>query len=349
MLNPRHPLGEETVTAFLPVGKLPAEQLVHLLSKYGRPDPRLIVGPRLGEDAAVIEMGDRYLVAKTDPITFATDEIGWYVVNVNANDVACSGATPRWFLATLLLPEEKTDINTVEAIFAQIAEACDQLSMTLVGGHTEITYGLDRPIVIGHLLGEVAADRFVATSGVQVGDNIILTKGIAVEATALIAREKEGELQDSFSGDFLQRCAGFLHQPGISVVPDAQAATKAGTVHAMHDPTEGGLATGLWEMAQAADVGLAIDEAAIPVFPETAALCAHFKLDPLGVVASGSLLIACPPGETAPITQALSAEGIPAAAIGQAVGKSHGCTLITADASRPLPTFSRDEIARLFD
>ena len=349
MLNPHHPVGEETVTAFLPVGKLPAEQLVHLLSKYGRPDPRLIVGPRLGEDAAVIEMGDRYLVAKTDPVTFATDEIGWYVVNVNANDVACSGATPRWFLATLLLPEEKTDINTVEAIFAQIAEACDQLSMTLAGGHTEITHGLDRPIVIGHLLGEVAADRFVATSGVQVGDEIIVTKAIAVEATALIAREKEDELQERFTGEFLQRCARFLRRPGISVVPDAQAAMKAGTVHAMHDPTEGGLATGLWEMAQAGDVGLSIDEAAIPVFPETAALCAHFELDPLGVIASGSLLIACPPGDTAPIIQALSAAGIPAAAIGQAVGKSQGCTLITADGSRPLPTFSRDEIARLFD
>ena len=332
----------------LPVGKLPAEHLARLLAKHTRPDPRLIVGARLGEDAAVIDMGDRYLVAKTDPITFATDEIGWYVVNVNANDIACAGATPLWFLATLLLPEGKTDIELVESIFEQIAGACGQLQVTLAGGHTEITHDLDRPIVVGHMLGEVAPERLVATAGARVGDDLIVTKGVAVEATAIIAREKAEELRGVLDAGYLQRCQGFLHDPGISVVRDARIAHAAGTVHAMHDPTEGGLATGLWEVAQAAGVGLEIDESAIPLLPETATLCAHFGLDPLGIIASGALLITCPPTETVPIVSALVGAGIRATILGRVVERKQGCRLLSPQGERLLPSFARDEIARLF-
>jgi hydrogenase expression/formation protein HypE len=333
----------------IPIGKLPAEHLVRLLAKHTRPDPRLIIGARLGEDAAVIDMGDRYLVAKTDPITFASDEIGWYAVNINANDIACAGAAPRWFLVTLLLPEGKTDIRLVETIFAQMAEACERLDVTLAGGHTEITYGLDRPVVVGHMLGEVAPGGFVATAGVQVGDNIIVTKGVAVEATAIIAREKRDDLEGVFDAGYLRRCQDFLHDPGISVVHDAQIAQAAGRVHAMHDPTEGGLATGLWEMSQAAGVGLEIDEAAIPILPETAALCAQFDLDPLGLIASGALLIASPPQDTDAIVGALRAAGILATIVGRAVEQKEGCTLLGQGGRRLLPSFARDEIARLFE
>jgi len=333
----------------IPIGKLPAEHLARLLARYARPDPRLIVGARPGEDAAVIDMGERYLIAKTDPITFATDEIGWYAVNVNANDVACAGGAPRWFLATLLLPEGKTDAELVDTIFAQMAEACARLDVTLAGGHTEITYGLDRPVIVGQMLGEVAPDRFVATAGVRPGDDILLTKGVAVEATAIIAREKEGELARVFDAGYLARCRNFLHEPGISVVRDAQVAQAAGVVHAMHDPTEGGLATGLWEMSIAAGVGLEIGEAAIPILPETAALCTQFDLDPLGVIASGALLIACPPTETRPILDALHEEGISATCLGRAVEGGQGCTLLGSGSRRPLPSFARDEIARLFE
>jgi hydrogenase expression/formation protein HypE len=333
----------------IPIGKLPAEHLARLLATHARPDPRLIVGARLGEDAAVIDMGERYLIAKTDPITFATDEIGWYAVNVNANDVACTGGAPRWFLATLLLPEDKTDVALVDTIFAQMAEACARLDVTLAGGHTEITYGLDRPVVVGHMLGEVAPDRFIATAGVRPGDDILLTKGVAVEATAIIAREKEDELMGAFDAGYLRQCRAFLHEPGISIVRDAQAAGAAGVVHAMHDPTEGGLATGLWEMSIAGGVGLEIEEAAIPILPETAALCARFDLDPLGVIASGALLIACPPTETRAILDALHGEGISATCLGRAVERGQGCTLLGSGSRRPLPTFARDEIARLFE
>ncbi|NIP79808.1 MAG: hypothetical protein GWM90_11540, partial [Gemmatimonadetes bacterium] len=174
-------------------------------------------------------------VAKTDPITFATDAIGWYAVHVNANDVACCGARPRWFLATLLLPEGGTTAELVESIFDQMATACAELDVTLCGGHTEITHGLDRPIVIGQMLGDVARDAFVRGSGARAGDTIILTKGIAVEGTALIAREKPRALADVMSDRELETCAGFLHDPGLSVVEDARLALEAGGVHALHD------------------------------------------------------------------------------------------------------------------
>ena len=336
----------------LPLGELPHEQLARLLHRHATDDPRVLVGPGLGEDATVIDLGrdfgDRLLVAKTDPITFATDEIGWYAVNVNANDVACMGARPCWFLVTLLLPEGRTDDALVERIFDQVGQACAALDISLAGGHTEITYGLDRPIVVGHMLGEVVRDQLVTTGGAQVGDVLLLTKGVAIEATAIIAREKANELAGQFSADFLARCQGFLHDPGISVVRDAEVATAAGLVHAMHDPTEGGLATGLWELAWAADVGLEVMADALPVLPETAELCQAFDLDPLGVIASGALLLAIAPEDAPSVQRALEDEGIPAFEIGRVVDEAVGVTLLTAEGRGPLPCFVRDEIARLF-
>lgn len=332
-----------------PLGKLPTADLARLLSQYAPHDPRLLVGGSVGEDAAVIDMGDRYLVATTDPITFASSEIGWYAVNINANDVACAGATPRWFLATLLLPENKSTPELVEQIFGQISSACAELGVTLAGGHTEITYGLDRPIVIGQMLGEVTPDKLVTNRGAQPGDDLILTKGIAVEATAIIAKERRSELLNYFDEHSLDHYANFLCKPGISVVKDAAVAVAVGGVHAMHDPTEGGVATGLHEMAHASGVGLEIREEALPYLPETLVLCQHFGLEPLGVIASGALLIAADPDFTPGIVKNLDQAGIKAAVIGQVQPAEQGRWLLGSARTRPLPTFARDEITRLFE
>jgi hydrogenase expression/formation protein HypE len=332
-----------------PLGKLPADHLAKLLATYQPQDPRLIVGGRVGEDAAVIEMDGRYLVAKTDPITFATDEIGWYAVNVNANDIACTGAIPQWFLVTILLPEGKATSALVDDIFAQIAAACANLNITLAGGHTEITYGLDRPIVVGHMLGEVSREQLVLTSGAQPGDDLLLTKRIAIEATAIMAHEKRAELQSLYCDAELDRLADFLHQPGISVVAEAQAAVATGGVHAMHDPTEGGIATGLWELAQAANVGLEIFEPRLPYHPDCQTLCQHFGLDPLGVIASGSLLLAIDSQFTQSLCEKLAGIGIDVSVIGQVKDKTFGLQIIGPEGSRWLPTFERDEITKLFE
>ena len=333
----------------LPAGKLPLPFLEKLLTRFAPHDPRIVVGPRAGEDAAVFDLGDRYLVAKTDPITFASEEIGWYLVQVNANDLATTGATPRWLLVTLLLPEIKTTAQLAEAIFAQIDAACRELHIAVAGGHTEVTYGLDRPIAVGHLLGEVAKDRLVTTGGAQVGDDLLLVKGIAIEATSIIAREKgEGLRQRGFSEDFIARARNYLYDPGISVVRAARLAADSALVHAMHDPTEGGVATGLHELATAAGAGVWVEREAIPILPECATLCAEFGLDPLGCIASGALLIALPPDRAPALFSVYERAGIPCARIGRLTPARAGRRMKSGAVTVDLPRFDQDEIARLF-
>jgi hydrogenase maturation factor len=242
----------------------------------------------------------------------------------------------------------------VEEIFSQIHSACSAIGVSLVGGHTEITYGLDRPIVVGVMLGEVARDRLVTPSGARPGDVILLTKGIAIEGTAIIAREKAAELSE-FGPEFIERCCKFLVEPGISVVRDAAIATRcaAGRVHAMHDPTEGGLATGLHEMAQASGIGMMIEAEAVPIYPETLALCRVTGLSPWGLIASGALLLAVQAADAENIVRALEAHGIRSAIIGQATEAARGVKLRRKAALRGsirrLPRFERDEITRLFE
>ena len=327
-------------------GKLPLELLGELLSKVRTSDPRVALGPTPGEDAALIDFGDRYLVAKTDPITFATDQIGRYLVHVNANDLAVMGATPRWLMATLLLPEG-TSADATRDIFTQLTDACDELGVSLVGGHTEITGGLGRPLAIGAMLGEVAKDRVVLTSGARPGDVIIATKGIAIEGTAILAREAADQLASAgVSAEMIERARGLLYSPGISVVKDALTARQAGRVHCMHDATEGGLAGGLLEIATAANVGIAIDRDRLPVLPECQAVCDALGLDPLGLIASGALLATVARQEAAALVRALKDEGIAAFEIGVVTDANQDLTMKTGDAVGDLPRFERDELAR---
>jgi hydrogenase maturation factor len=327
----------------LPLGKLPSDHLARLLAAWQNDSApadsaasRVVVGPGIGLDCAVLDFGDRYLVAKSDPITFAADEIGWYAVQVNANDLACSGAAPQFFLATVLLPQAEGNAELADRIFAQITSACRALGTALVGGHTEITYGIERPIVIGTMLGEVGKDQLVTAAGAQAGDAVLLTKGYPIEAVSIIAREV-GAAAGQFAPDFLERCRNFLHAPGISVVKEAQTALRAGKITAMHDPTEGGVAAGLWELAGASGRGVAVDLSALTPLPEAEALCRAFNLDPLGCIASGALLLTTP--EPGPIQSALEAEGVPVRVIGRVV-EAPGVPQI----ARP----ARDEIAKLF-
>jgi hydrogenase maturation factor len=333
----------------LPVGKLRADALRALFDKHPPRDPRVVVGPRVGEDAAVIDLGDRYLVASADPITFATDDLAWYALQVNANDIAVRGARPRWFLATLLLPEGATTGESVETLFAQLAEACDELDVTLVGGHTEITHGLDRPVVAGTMLGEVDKAKLVTTGGARVGDAVIMTKGVPLEGAAILARERERELRErGVRPAVIRKARDFLRAPGLSVLPEAEIACELASVHSMHDPTEGGIATALAELAEAAGVGLRIDAERIVRLPEGVELCRAFGLDPLGTIASGALLLTLAPAEAGTVIHALAREGIDCHYIGQVVAPAQGVKLVEGMTERPMPVFAQDEITRLF-
>ncbi|MDP2661801.1 MAG: AIR synthase family protein [Dehalococcoidia bacterium] len=332
----------------LKLGKLPPELLRRLLSRLPL-DPRVLIGPGIGEDAAVISMGDRLLVAKTDPVTFATEDIGWYAVQVNANDIAVMGGEPRWFLATALLPEGATS-GLAESIFIQIEAACTSLGISLVGGHTEVTQGLDRPILVGCMLGEATPETLLPTSGAKLGDDIILTKGIAIEGTATLALEYGPFLSTrGVDPELIRRATRFLYDPGISVVKDALTARRAAPVHAMHDPTEGGLSTGLYELAQASGLGLEIDTSQITVFQETQTICDWLGLSPLGLLASGALILASPESSSVPIIEALDQAGIPARVIGRLVEREKGFRTVGPGGEGFLPAFIRDELARWLD
>jgi hydrogenase maturation factor len=335
--------------SFLPLGKLPSARLADLLATLPHRDPRVLVGPRLGEDAAIIETGDRCLVVTTDPVTLATDRIGWYAVHVNANDVAVMGARPRWFFPVLLLPEGVATDAMAAGIMREIAEACEALEVTVCGGHTEITAGLDRPIVIGQMLGEVPRDRLVRKSDLKAGDRILITRGVAIEGTAILAREKASALKGCVPESAISAARAWLTDPGISVVEAALAAVDAGGVSAMHDPTEGGVLTGLWELAAASGSGLRVAGDRIPVFPETQAVCDAFGLNPLGLIASGALLIGAPAAACDRIAAALARRRIAVTDIGEVVPAGDGVTIELHGIRGPLVPPDRDELARLLD
>jgi len=329
------------------IGKLPIKYLDSLLSRISIKDKRVVVGPGIGRDAAVIDFGDRYLVAKTDPITLTSSKIGWWGVHINANDVACLGATPRWFLATILLPEGKTDQLLVEGIFSEIMLACEELEVSLCGGHTEVTQKLEQPIVVGQMLGEVAKERLVDSTKAQAGDEVILVKGIAIEGTSIIAREKTEELRGKFSEEFINRCRRFLMEPGISIVKEALLANSLVRIKGMHDPTEGGLWTGLYELAVATGKGMHIEADAIAVYPETELLCQAFGLNPLGLIASGALLIVAASQDTSRLMAGLGKKGINSVKIGHLMPQRDGVRIQREGKLEEIAPLSQDEIARL--
>lgn len=333
-----------------PVGKLPPRFLEPLLSAYRIPrSSRVVTGPRFGEDAAVMDLGASYLVAKTDPITLTTERIGWYAVNINANDIACLGARPQWFLATLLLPEGLTTPKLVRGIFDDISNACRSQEITLCGGHTEITSGVSRPIVVGQMLGEVAKNKLIRKQSQRPGDLVILTKGVAVEGTAILAREKEKLFERELGRATVRRAKRLLFRPGISVVREAMLAVRCGEVRAMHDPTEGGVLSGLYEVARAGEVGLRVWKEKIPLLPETQAFSRILPFDPLALIASGSLIVIAPPSSAGKILRAYKRQRIPATIVGEVRPEREGITLVEKEGAQPLRPPARDEIARLLE
>ncbi|MFW9969574.1 MAG: AIR synthase family protein [Candidatus Odinarchaeota archaeon] len=333
------------------LGKLKHEYLAKLLSEIDIQDNRVIIGSKIGEDAAVIDMpGNNYLVAKIDPITFAADEIGYYAVIVNVNDIVCTGAKPKWFQATILLPASLTTRNMIETIFNDIHRTCKSMEITVIGGHTEVTPGLTRPIVIGSLIGEVEKNKLVYTSGAESGDALILTKGIFIEGTAIIGREKEKEIiKRGYDQDFISKCKHYLYNPGISVFEEALLANKHFKIKSMHDPTEGGLYTGIAEMTIASNTGVMIDEMKIRVLPEPLELSRIFKLNPLNTISSGTLLIAIEEDTSNELIELLKRNNIYAEKIGNFVSKESGLKIKNKEGRiLPLEYSETDEITKLF-
>lgn len=332
-----------------PLGKLPPDVLARILAAAPVEDERVLLGPGIGLDCAVIDLGSTLLVFKSDPITFATEEIGWYAVQVNANDIATTGAAPAWFLMTLLLPGESTDSVMVEQISQQVFKACESIGASVIGGHTEITHGLERPIVVGTLVGEVSREDLVTPRGARPGDQLLLTKGVPIEATSILAREFPEKLHGLLSEDEIAQAKNYLFDPGISVLKDARLAVRAGTVTAMHDPTEGGLASALWELAEACGMRIIFDPGDVRVSDLSQRICQAFEINPLGAIASGALLLAVAAEDASRICQALETENIQCAKIGWIEKGDPQVWKRTKLENELLPRPARDEITQAFD
>ena len=331
------------------LGKLPFEYLSEMLNKIPEYDSRVALGASPGEDAALIDIGEKYLVATTDPITFATDQVGWYAVNVNANDIASMGGTPKWMMANLLLPKNTTKDN-IDNIFTQLINACNELDIKLVGGHTEITNTVNTPVIMGCMLGEVDKGKEIKSSGAMKEDSIIITKSIPIEGSAILASEKESLLiSKNIPQSHIDTAKTLLTNPGISILLDAQIAINSAPIHAMHDSTEGGIVQGLRELAKASNLGIQIDQDKIPLVDISKDFWEPLNLNPLGVIASGTLII-CVNQQNAPIViTALIASGIKATEIGTMKEVEYGLKMSSNGINYDLPNFDQDEITKVFD
>lgn len=327
----------------LPPGKLPGELLDRLLRTYQTTaDSSVIIDSSYGFDAAAIEIGGETLLVKSDPITFATDDAAQYLVAVNSNDIACLGGIPRWMTVVALLPEGSTTPESVEKQFADLQRACEFESVTLLGGHTEITIGLDRPLLIGTLLGTVGPNGFLEPGKAQAGDELWISNSAGLEGTALLAFEKEHELRQALGDDIVGEAQTLLLEPGISVSRDAQGLLRTGAITALHDATEGGVSTAIYEIAAASGLGTEIDGTAIPVLESTQRICDHFGIDPLGLISSGALIIAAQPGMEA----ALNSSMVPITRIGVLTENPDSLTMSTENGVQNLRRFDSDELTR---
>jgi len=329
----------------LRTGKLPPELLRRMLKHRGAEDDSVVLGPSIGEDAAVVRLGKDLLVLKTDPVTYAADMIGWYAVNVNANDIATRGAKPAWFQATVLLPPGSEE-ELVESIFKQISDAAKALGIAVTGGHTEVTPGIDRPIVVGDLHGLLGRRKPVTTSGAQVGDLLVMTKSAGIEGTALIARERREELLKTIDRNTVDRASKYLFKPGLSIVRESAVALEFG-VSSMHDPTEGGVSMGVFEMAAASGKSFEFYPEEVVVGKETSMVCQRYGLDPMGLLGSGALLATFSPGKADAYVRKVRSMGMDAAVVGKVIGGRGRSRAVVGGRITPLSSSERDEVLRV--
>jgi hydrogenase maturation factor len=303
-----------------------------------------MVGPRCGVDAAVIALGRRRLVLKSDPVTFTARRVGWYAVQVNANDVAVMGARPCWFQPTILVPPG-TRASRVLGIAREVHEACRALGIAITGGHTEVTDAVTRPVVTGDMQGLLIGDHAITAAGARPGEALLLTKAAGLEGTAILADERARQLRRAGSAALVRAACRLRQDPGVSVVAEARTAARHGA-SAMHDPTEGGVRAALHELAYASGVALRVEVDQIPVRPETIQICRRFDLDPLGLIGSGALLVTIAEDRTPALLRAWARQGIPGRVIGR-VERGHGVRAIRQGRPAALPWIARDEIIRV--
>jgi len=327
-------------TPRLPIGKVsPALLKSVVYTHIGARRPDVLVHAQLGEDCAAIEFGEQVCVVTADPITGAGADLGWYAVFVATNDLAAAGAEPVALLATLLLCPARA-AEDLRRVMRDISAAAKQVNVEIAGGHSEVTAGIDRTIIVLTALGRARRGKALRSGGAQIGDALLLTKSAAIEGTSILAATLEDRLRPALGDAVLARAKAFREE--ISVLPEARAAVRAGA-RAMHDVTEGGVLGAAYEMAAASGIGIRVDTARVPVRRETEAICEHLGVDPLSLIGSGALLVATP--DAARTIGAIARAGIPATEIGRFT--RGGRLMVRGRRAAPLRAPAQDELWRI--
>lgn len=331
-------------TAGLAPGKLSPALMLELLETVKSRDQTVRLGPAMGEDAAAIELDGRYLISKLDPITFGAPSAAALLLQVNANDVATRGAVPRYLQVGAFFPPG-TSAAAIRRCFAELRKEAAKLSVTITGGHTEVTDAVTRPVLVGSMLGFVPKRRLLSTAGARAGDLLLIAGAAGIEGSSILAQERGAQIARALGEAARRRAERLAVEPGTSVVSAARIAADCGA-HALHDPTEGGVGAAIHEMAYATGLRVTVDLDRIPILPVTRDICDLLGIDPLGVVSSGALLIAISRRRSAALINALTHAGILASAIG-AFEAGRGVRARRGRKTARLPWFKRDEILRL--
>ena len=277
------------------IGKLPEQVLVRsVIRKISHRREEVLFGPGVGRDCAALQLGeDEIFVMSADPITGTSKDIGSHCIHVTANDLAAAGAQPVAVMVTAMLPP-RTEEKELQKIMEDMENTCEKLDMEVIGGHTEVTDVVNRPVLSVTGVGKMKRQDALFEKKLEAGQDLVVTKWIGLEGTSIVAKEKEQELRKVFSDPFVRTAQEFDQY--LSVIPESKIAMEHG-VRVMHDVTEGGIFGALWEMAEGSGVGLEIDLKKIPIRQETIEVCEQFGLNPYVLMSSGSMLIGTEHGE----------------------------------------------------
>lgn len=314
------------------IGKIPPQILERLVlnpvthTKVHRAD--IVVRPKTGEDCSAMDPGGEMCVFSTDPITGATRDVGYLAVHVNCNDVFSAGAEPVGILMTVLLPPQSEE-SMLEELMAGTLQAAAELGIEVLGGHTEVTDAVTKPVISATVIGKTKDRKMVCTGGAEIGQDVIMTKWAGLEGTAILAQEYETVLSQRIPKDLLQKAKemkGFL-----SVGTESRIAMEHGAT-AMHDATEGGILGAVWELAECSEKGVTVYADQIPIQDVTKMVCQEAQIEPLQLISSGTMVIAAYDG--AALVDKLQAAGVAAAVIGKITQKEK--IIIQNGTSKPL-------------
>lgn len=330
----------------LPAGKVPNWLLDEYIKKYASlSDYSLVVPPGVGEDVTAVKVDSTdFVLLKADPVTFAAERAGYYAVTINLNDLAAAGGEPKWLLTTLFFPPN-TIPCVIETMFKDLSEACASNGITLAGGHTELTPSVTQPIISGMLVG-IPDKKIYKKSDIQEGDGIILTKSVSVEGTSILTTDYKKVLMDiGITEEEIQEGQRLINK--ISILKEARISRNFSGLRAMHDVTEGGLATALREVSISSGHKIAVQEEKIPIMALTKKICSRLNLNAMGLIGSGSLIIVIDDNQAEHLVQKLNSSGIEAAKIGNVLHDGNGLEVTTNGRKKVWPVFDSDEITKV--